>query len=391
MRSRAAIRGRKVGVVAHQQGQAHGEEEEQTVEDRESEVARQGAEEGVEPVGEDAGAQDPHGEEPVAVPHVLAHEDRHRLVLAELDAHRLPPAARSPEVDDLGGRHVVDPPARPAHAVAPVEVLPVHEVVLVEPPHLLQDAAAHDHARARQGVDLVGLLRVQVGEVVAREAAAAGEEAAEACELPERRRGRGEAAPAVELQAAVGVEDPAPRGARLGVLVHELHQGAEGVGAHDGVGVEEQDVPPLHPPEGDVVGAAEAEIAVVADQLRPGEPRLHHLGAAVPGGVVHDDHLHPQALGGLGHRAQGLLHQLPGVVAGDDDAQVRLGGGIAAGGLRIAHGAGGRHREPPVRPSRRRHPKTRTCLTKSRYSRQSSLLALYWRLRKTKGMERWER
>src|SRR5207237_5213790 len=77
-------------------------------------------------------------------------------------AAREAPAA---EMDDRGGRQVVQAPAGFARAPAPVRILEVEEDVLVERPDLLPDPAAHEQARAAEELDgarRVALVRREV-------------------------------------------------------------------------------------------------------------------------------------------------------------------------------------------------------------------------------------
>src|SRR5207253_10946096 len=65
-------------------------------------------------------------------------------------------------------------------AVAEVEVLAVHEIGGVEKADLGDRGPAHQQAGRRAGVDLVGPVRREVAHVVAAEAGAVREEAAQA-------------------------------------------------------------------------------------------------------------------------------------------------------------------------------------------------------------------
>ena len=74
--------------------------------------------------------------------------------------------------------------------------------------------------------------------------------------------------------------------------------------------------------ERDVVARGEPDVLLVSDKLDVGEPLRHHVGAAIAGGIVDDEHFDIEIGGCFGDGAQRLLEQIPGVVAEKYYAQV---------------------------------------------------------------------
>ena len=309
-------------VVAQGQGQLQTDEHQGAIDARKEEAPGQAKTEFEESVEGDGHLQQPDGKKAETMAHVLVDEDRHRLALEVEDAQRLGATALPSEVDDFGGGHVVDLPAGRMDAIAPVDVVPVHEVVLVHHSHLIHGFFAHHHAGSGKDLDLADLLRIQVGHVVVPEARMVGKEAAQSRHLAEGCQRRGETAPAVQLEGAVRVENLTAGGSRFRMGIHEIDQGAQRVLADEGVGVEQHDVATGRLFEGDVVAGGKAEIRSVEDQPRLGELLRHHLGTAVARVVVGYEDLHLQTLGRIDHRAQSAFSEISGVVAEEYYTQV---------------------------------------------------------------------
>ncbi len=173
-----------------------------------------------------------HGPAPV----VLVDEDPHGAVEGA-DLVDVAPADALPlVVDDPGLADVVDLPPRLLDLEAPVEVFPVHEILLVEAADLLVDLAPQRHERPADRVHLVGAAGVEVPEVVAAEDAGTGVEGAEAGDFREGDPRRGKTPPAGRLEGAVRVEDGAAGEARVGMLVEETDDDLERVFLDDSAG-----------------------------------------------------------------------------------------------------------------------------------------------------------
>src|SRR5439155_23072141 len=183
----------------------------------------------------------------------------------QFDEHRAGLLAGAPAavVDDLGGRQAGDLPAGGAHPPAPVDLLAVHEVPLVERAGRLHRGAARDQAGAEREVDREGA--VARGARVAPVQARAGESPAEREEVEEDLRQRGEAE-ADRLLAPVGVEEPRPDDADRGVLVQVAHQRRQRARARLGVGVEQAEGPAARQRQAAVVTRSEAGVALQLDQ-----------------------------------------------------------------------------------------------------------------------------
>ena len=80
----------------------------------------------------------------------------------------------------------------------------------------------------------------------------------------------------------------------VGVLVHEVNALHKGVVLDDGVGVEKQQALARAAGECLVVGAGEAHVLVVLDNVHVGEVLTHHLHASVDRVVVNHPHVECQ-------------------------------------------------------------------------------------------------
>ncbi len=242
---------------------------------------------------------------------------RHEHLLAEL--------ARRPRavVHHLGRRHAQNLPPRLAHPPAPVNLLAVHEEPVVQRPHLADGFRAHHQRRAQWVIHGERLrARVQAARVAAVEPRVQ-QTMVEREEVQQNLREAGEAEGRM-LERAVGIDQPRAHRADVGPPVQRAHQGAQGVAAHLGVGIEQQHVPRVGSGDGLIVGGGEPAILRVGDEARLGELRPHHVGAAVRRGVVHDPDLAAQggSLQARKRRAQARPCQLAGVVTDNNDGEV---------------------------------------------------------------------
>ena len=132
-----------------------------------------------------------------------------------------------------------------------------------------------------------------------------------------------------------------PQDAHRRVLAAVRHHGREGVLGQLRVGIQEKDELARRPLDAAVAAGGEADVGRQADEGRLRELGLHHLGAPVPGGVVHHDDLAGHALCVLQDRGQAAAQVVPPVEADHDHRQVHAlctpsSDGLVVDGRRLA-------------------------------------------------------
>ena len=219
--------------------------------------------------------------------------------------------------------HAVDRPAGPLCAALPVHLLAVHEIALVQQPHLAQGLAAHHQRGPQHEVHREGLARsnqaMAVAAVETRVEHWLIQPTGRREEVQAKLGQAGETKGAV-LKAAVGVSKL--RAARAGPrrLVEKTHQLRRRVALHHRVGVEQPDMARLRcaarqagrpvigrqrprflpggceaqPLQGQVVAGRIAQVFRAGDQPRQGKGLGHHGRAAVAGRGVNDPDLGSQ-------------------------------------------------------------------------------------------------
>src|SRR5207237_10913612 len=148
---------------------------------------------------------------------------------------------------------------------------------------------AQQQTGAGPGVDLVHLTVGQEAHVVAVEAAAAGEDAAEPGQAVEGRGRRGKAAARRQVGRSLWTQQPGTDRAHVGTYEQEVGQPVHAGLAHRDVWVEEQDEAPVAVLEAEIVGLPVADVPGLADELDLREALGYRVGRAVAAGVV-DDH-----------------------------------------------------------------------------------------------------
>ena len=181
-------------------------------------------------------------------------------------------------------------PARAREPVVQVEVLHVHPVALVEEADVLEGLAADQHEGTVDGIHQPGLSLVEIGRPVLPEARAGAPAAPDAGEVGERAERRRKRPLRGVVEAAVVALQPRPGHAELGARVEQRAQQLERPVGHPRVGVEHQHVRGRPGADGEVVRAAEPDIARVPRQGHLGKLALDHLGRAVVRGVVDNVH-----------------------------------------------------------------------------------------------------
>ena len=120
-----------------------------------------------------------------------------------------------------------------------------------------------------------------------------------------------------------------PSEAHIRLPVHVLDGEAQGIGAEEGIGVEQNDVPALRNLEGEIVGCAEAEIDAAAHDLDMREFGLDHFDRTIVGVVINHENLESEISLLAGDRLQRLAQHVPRIEGDDDERYVEgVGGGF---------------------------------------------------------------
>ena len=260
-------------------------------------------------------------EDDVEAREMFAVEDEHRVIEHVHIAHRVLVRALALVMDHRRGQEPVLV-ARLDDAVTQVDVLAVHEEILVKAAQLLQHAGAAQHVGARQDVDALRLLVAQVAQVIFGKQGRPWKQLRQAEDLAERYPWRGEGALALGQEHAIAVHHPGADGSALGMGFHPRNALVQALGRDDGIGVEDERVfsPGLH--DGLVVGPCEPHIFLILDIAHLGMPLPREGDAVVARQVIDDDDLAGHALHSLFHRAQGLLQQVLHALVDNDDSQI---------------------------------------------------------------------
>ena len=222
-------------------------------------------------------------------------------------------------VDDGGGGGVPDLVAGLADAGAEVGFFEVGKEGFVEEAGLVEDGAfdhevgADDVFDGAGGVGGAGNDRAGFASTLDAQEAGEGD--------PEHpAEGGGEAVG--PLGGAGGIDEAAADGADGVARVEEVVEDAEGVFDELGIAVEQDDgIAPGHP-DGLIVGGGEAEVLGVFNQPRIGKLLAHHGGAAIVGGVIHNDDFAGDSAGVLADGFEACAEEFPRVPVDDDHTKL---------------------------------------------------------------------
>ena len=225
------------------------------------------------------------------------------------------------DVDRRDGSVVEDLPAAFPEPRAPVEVLHVQPVALVEQADLEHRRSPDEHERAVDGVDLADVALVEARRAVLAEDRGA-RRPADAGEMRERRRRRRERALRGVVERPVEALEPAADHADVRPHLDELEQVVEHAGAQFGVGVEDEHEVGRDVAQRDVVGRREARVLRERPQPHRGELARHHVRGRIGARVVDD--VHDQlavARRSLSQRGETAPQEVGRAVGHDDDLE----------------------------------------------------------------------
>ena len=241
---------------------------------------------------------------------MLAEEDEHGLIEDMYIAERRLLGGLALEVDDIGGVVPVLPAAL-QQTVRQVDILAIHEEVLVEESHLVEGLTTEHEERPADDLDATRLVPRQMAHVIAL---------GEAQHFQTRHPGRGNGPSRLRGQRTIGIVHPHTQTASLRMGIHKADARTEGGLCHDGIGIEQQHVFALSLTDGDVVGAREAEIVVVGNQTDPKVMRADIVDGIIRRGIVDDKHLDAvDTFRRLLYAVEALRHERPHIIADYDN------------------------------------------------------------------------
>ena len=198
-------------------------------------------------------------------------------------------AALAPEMYDLVVGHVKNFPARLFYSIAPVQVVAVHDVILVEDTDLLDDLPSDHHAAPGDGVHFAGLVVIAMCHQVLAEAFGSGEKPVQSQKVKHRRRYGGKASPALVLERAVPVQYLWAAGTDVRMLFHKPDQTVESAVLDYSVIVQRQNVPSLRRPDALVVCLDKSRIVGIFYKSYRRKSIFNHLCTSVGRAVIDDD------------------------------------------------------------------------------------------------------
>ncbi len=152
------------------------------------------------------------------------------------------------------------------HTVRKVNVLAIHEEILVEQAHLIQSLAAQHAVGTAHYLNLAGFIPRQIAHVVFSEKAVVRPSVAEAQHLEERYHRRRQSPSALHGTPSLCPEHPHAHGTRILMDIHEVDARLQRILTHDGIRIEQQYILAPTLPDGDVVGTGKAQIMGAANE-----------------------------------------------------------------------------------------------------------------------------
>ena len=145
-----------------------------------------------------------------------------------------------------------------------VDVLTIHEEILVERTHLVYSRASEHAESAAHHLYPFRSVPRQITHIIMCEASALGKTRAQTRHLVETRHWRRYAPSRLHSVGTVTLSHPHPHSSRSRMFIHEVYHVRYGVFADNGVRVEQQHIFSAASSDGKIVRARESEIAVAA-------------------------------------------------------------------------------------------------------------------------------
>src|SRR5271157_5116579 len=142
------------------------------------------------------------------------------------------------------------------HAITQVEVLAVHEKLLIKSSGTFEYVAPHKQERPADRVDFIRFIRIKIGKVVPGKHRGMGKKRSEADHLRQRHPRRGITPATGKLQRTIRIEDFTSAQSNVAMLVEEAHHHGNCVFLYDRIGIEEQQILSRGLPHGTIIGSA---------------------------------------------------------------------------------------------------------------------------------------
>ena len=225
-------------------------------------------------------------------------------------------------VDDAGAGEVMVLPTTFHEPPTQIDVLTVHEELLVEQAHLIQGLLPHPHERPRQDVHGGRFCLPDVPCVIRVERLRCRGQTVHPRHAAKRRPRRGKSALGFGQETTRPIVHRNAHAAQFGVAVRMREAGFERVFSNDSVGIQQDHMPPGAGPNGLVVGHGEPHVVFVGHEVHPGKTVPNHVHRTIDAAVVHHPHVNRHPVHGTLDGHQALLEEGPNVVTDDDDTQI---------------------------------------------------------------------
>ncbi len=225
-------------------------------------------------------------------------------------------------VDDAGRGEVVVPPASLDQTPAQVDVLTVHEELLVQQTHIVQGLLPHPHEGPRKDVDFCGLVFCDMPGVISIPLGRPRGQMMQPCHPTKRCPWSGHPALGLRQKLTSPVVHGHPHAPHFRVRLHVRKALHKRVLTDHRVGVQQQDMVPFGLPNGLVVRHGKSNIVAVGHEVHFGKAGPHHFHRSIHTVVVHHPDFQVQTRRCALHRHQALLQECPNIVADNDDTEV---------------------------------------------------------------------
>ena len=157
-------------------------------------------------------------------------------------------------MQDKAGKIIILPSTL-KQTVAQINVLSIHEKVLIEQANLVKRPFANHIECTRNHLNGIGFLRIKVSHIITAKNSAVGEKRTQTGHLAETGKGSGQSSAAFRSETSIGMKHAHTSGTHIGMRVKEIETHTQSVFRHNGIGIQQQDIFARAFPDGKIVGA----------------------------------------------------------------------------------------------------------------------------------------